>query len=186
MSAGPTRRSRHRRSALRSLAALGGAAAALLACSPPELERAAALEVPPLLLRGIALEGWTGAVRELSVEASQATIDLEGRVALLEQVRISLAGGEAGPLEVRSPSGEFDLARDVLWLRGGVEGQTRPGERFSTAELRFDQESGRLHSAQPVRIERPNLDLTASAMDLDLGARRLSLHGAVRAELRSK
>jgi LPS export ABC transporter protein LptC len=161
-------------------------AAGLAACSPPELERAVApgLEAPPLVLRGIALEGWTGAVRDLSVEASQATVDLEGRVARLEQVRISLAGGETGPLQVRSPSGEFDLARDVLWLRGGVEGQTHPGERFSTAELRFDQESGRLHSAHPVRIERANLDLTASAMDLDLGARRLSLHGAVRAGLR--
>jgi LPS export ABC transporter protein LptC len=125
-------------------------------------------------------------VRDLSVEASQATIDLEGRIARLDQVRISLAGGETGPLEVRAPSGEFDMARDVLWLRGGVEGQTRPGERFSTAELSFDQESGRLQSAHPVRIERANMELTASAMDLELAARRLSLHGAVRAELRSE
>jgi hypothetical protein len=37
-----------------------------------------------------------------------------------------------------------------------------------------------------VSLSRPNLDLTASAMDLDLRARRLRLLGAVRAELRAE
>jgi len=139
-----------------------------------------------VLLRGVALEGWTGAVRELSVEASKATVDLEARVAALDQVRIALSGSAAGDLEVHAPSGEFDLARDALWLRGGVVGRTQPGERFTTEEVRLDQATGRLYSEHPVHLERPNLDLTASTMDLDLHARRLRLQGAVRAELLPK
>ena len=159
-------------------------AALALACSPIDLQRPSAIGAEaPLLLRGVALEGWSGAVRELSVEAREATIDLEARVARLDQVRIALSGSEAGSLEVRAPSGEFDLARDALWLRGGVEGRTQPGERFTTEELRLDQESGRLYSDRPVQFERAGLDLRASAMDLDLRARRLRLHGAVSAAL---
>jgi hypothetical protein len=168
-----------RRSAAVAIALLG------LACSPVDLgggaEPGGAL--PPVRLRGVALEGWSGAVRELSVEASDATIDLDARVARLEWIRIALSGSEVGPLEVKAPSGEFDLARDALWLRGGVEGRTQPGERFSTAEVSFDQEAGRLHSDRPVSLSRPNLQLTADGMDLDLRSRRLRLTGAVRAQL---
>jgi hypothetical protein len=169
-----------RRSAAVAIALLG------LACSPVDLDGGAdaGTTLPPVRLRGVALEGWSGAVRELSVEAREATIDLEARVARLEQVRIGLSGSEAGPLEVQAPSGEFDLARDSLWLHGGVEGWTQPGERFATAEVRFDQEGGRLHSDQAVSLSRPNLQLTAEGMDLDLRSRRLRLSGAVRAELK--
>lgn len=139
---------------------------------------------PPVVLKGVALEGWAGEVRELSVEAREARIDLDTRIAQLDQVRIGLAASEAGPLEVRAPEGQFDLSRDSLWLRGGVEGQTGPEERFFTQEMRLDQDTGHLRSDHPVSFSRPNLDLTALAMDLDLRARRLRLLGAVRAELR--
>jgi LPS export ABC transporter protein LptC len=140
----------------------------------------------PLRLRGVALEGWSGGVRDLSVEAREAVVDLELRVAQLEQVRIGVSGTNGGALEVEAPTGEFDLTRDALALRGGVEGRTEPGERFTTEEVHFDQELGRLRSDDPVRLQRPGLDLRASSMDLDLRARRLKLKGAVSAALQPR
>lgn len=158
------------------------------ACSPLDLDAGprAPRQPPPVTLREVALEGWNGAVQELSLHADQASIDLATRVAHLDQVTIALSGPESRGLEVRAPRGEFDLQRDSLWLRGGVEGQTQPGERFSTEELRLDQETGRLRSEKPVHIERPDLDLSARGMDIDLGERRLLLRGSVRAELKAQ
>lgn len=168
----------------------GGAAACLgWGCSPVDLERAAAVEPrsAPMLLSDVAFEGWSGPVRELSLEARRADVDLDRRVARLEQVRIALRGGDGvGPVEVSSPTGEFDLARDALWLRGGVEGRTRPGERFATDELRFNHSSGTLESATPVHLERGDLMLDAASMDLDLRARRLHFLGPVDAELKPR
>lgn len=159
-----------------------------LACSPLELDRSAGPRVqqPPVILKGVALEGWAGDTRELSVEAREASIDLETRIAQLDQVRIALADSQAGPVEVHAPAGQFDLSRDALWLKGGVEGRTGAEERFTTEEVRLDQDTGRLHSEHPVRLERPNLDLKASGMDFDLRDRRLRLLGGVSAELKAE
>jgi LPS export ABC transporter protein LptC len=139
-----------------------------------------------VILKGVALEGWTGDARELSVQAREASIDLGTRIAQLDQVRIALADSQAGPVEVQAPAGQFDLARDALWLKGGVEGRTGPDERFTTEEMRLDQDTGHLHSEYPVRLERPNLDLKAASMDFDMRARRLRLLGGVSAELRAQ
>jgi len=159
----------------------------VMGCSPLDLdERAAPQEVPPVTLRGVVVEGWNEGVRDLSLRADQASIDLATRVAGLDRVTISLSGAEARQLEVKAPRGEFDLQHDALRLLGGVEGHTRPGERFTTEELHYEQETGRLRSEKPVHIQRPNLDLSAHGMEVDLGARRVRLHGSVRAELRSE
>jgi LPS export ABC transporter protein LptC len=166
--------------------ALAGVGALLLACSlkPGLAERPDSLEsLAPIELEGVVFEGFTNGTRGLRVEAERASIDAVGAHAQLFEVGIAFAGSERGDVQIRSRRAALDLGREDAVLEGGVDGQTRAGERFRTETLRYDRAAAELVSDGPVRLERENLDVEAEGMRLDLEGRRLVLRGGVRTRL---
>ncbi len=152
----------------------------------PEAVALVAPDLPPAVLEGVMLEGFAGSRPELRLDATRARIDPLTRVARLEQVRIDMAGAAGrGTLRVTAPRGEVDLDTEAFRLLGGVVGEMGPGERFTTDAVRSSPE-GLLISDGPVRLRRPNLDLTAARMRLDPDERSVRLSGGVRARMRPR
>ena len=145
--------------------------------------RSAAPELPPIELEGVIFEGYRGELRELSVTAERARIDLAARVADLEQVKFSFSENDRGRIEVAAPNGALELDEDDFVLSGGVSGSAQEGERFSTEQIRYLAASRRLVSATPVELRRAYLLVRANGMELGLEERRLRLIGQVRAEV---
>jgi LPS export ABC transporter protein LptC len=151
------------------------------AASPdPESQGAGA---PLATLAGVVFEAFVGEERNARVRAARAEIAADGDTARLEEVHIELQEPNRGSIEVRSPEGEFELVGGDFLLRGGVEGVTGAGERFSTDRLRYVAAEERLHSESPVRVLRSNLVLQAERMVFEMGDRRIRLEGRVSAEV---
>lgn len=171
----------------------GGAAAAALSlwlslgCGADlpgfDAPRSAAVQLPPIELEGVIFEGYRGELRELSVTAERARIDLTSRVADLDHVKFSFSEKDRGQIEVAAPSGALELDADDFVLSGGVSGSAQEGERFSTEQIRYLAASRRLVSSTPVELQRAELLVRANGMELGLDERRLRLIGQVRAEV---
>jgi LPS export ABC transporter protein LptC len=158
-----------------------------LACGPALdglVPRApASMTLPPAELEGVVFEGYKGELRDLSVTSRKATVDMIGRVASLEDVKLSFSEASRGRLEVGAPLGEFKLDQDDFVLSGGVVGSAQEGERFSTDAVRYVAERRELVSTSPVELRRANLVLRADGMELGLDQRRLRLIGKVEARV---
>ena len=135
--------------------------------------------LPPAELRGVVFEGYHGELRDLSVTAQAATVDMVRRVAELADVKLSFTEGSRGRIEVAAPIGEFKLDQDDFELSGGVVGSAQEGERFATDRVRFIAAKRELQSSSPVELRRSNLVLRADGMTLGLDQRRLRLTGDV-------
>jgi LPS export ABC transporter protein LptC len=139
--------------------------------------------LPPAELTGVIFEGYRGELRDLSVTAQKARVDMVARTADLQDVKLSFSEGTRGRIEVAAPVGEFKLDGDDFELRGGVVGSAQEGERFATDEVRYVAAKRELVSATPVELRRSNLVLRADGMKLGLEQRRLRLIGAVQARV---
>jgi LPS export ABC transporter protein LptC len=142
--------------------------------------------LPPARLEGVLFEGYRGELRDLFVTSERATVDMIGRVAELEGVKLALAEPTRGPIEVSAPSGEFKLDEDDFLLFGGVEGTAAKGERFTTERLQYVAAERELVSTTPVTLRRDSFVLRADGLALDLVTRRVRLTGKVEARVKPR
>jgi LPS export ABC transporter protein LptC len=138
--------------------------------------------IASLELRGVVLEGFEAGVREFEVRAGQARVDPDGRVLRLLGVEIAFTEDARGDVRVTADEGRLELDDDDFELVGNVLGTTADRERFETAELRYERARHRLVTDSPVRVERPNMVLRSSGMEIDLREHRLLFTGQVEAE----
>jgi LPS export ABC transporter protein LptC len=157
--------------------------ACLIACAPaPEFEPPVFEgEVPRTVLRGVVVDGYRAATREFQVRAASAEVEPALKLVRLQDVRIEFDDERRGVVNVRAERGTLQLDGDDFLLEGGVIGGTGSGERFETEELRYDGARHRLWTDGEVRVERPNMVLTGTGMELDLVARRIRFTGSVEA-----
>ena len=141
------------------------------------------MTLPPAELEGVIFEGYRGELRDLSVTAKKAVVDMVGRVASLEDVKLSFSEQSRGKLDVGAPRGEFKLDQDDFVLSGGVVGTAQEGERFSTEAVRYVAANRELVSSSLVELRRSNLVIRADGMQLGLDERRLRLIGKVEARV---
>ena len=140
-----------------SLTAVCTGSLLLLACQPPGdlLDYANGPHAPtPAQLRGVLFEGYAAGAREVEVRAARANLHPAERVVHLERVQIRFQDERRGQIHIDAERAELRLDSDDFMLHGRVEGSTTEGERFSTAEVRYEQASGRLWTDQPVRLYR--------------------------------
>ncbi len=137
--------------------------------------------MPATLLRGVVVDGYRAATREFQMRAASAEVEPELKLVRLRDVEIEFDEEGRGTVNVRAKRGTLKLDRNDLVLRGGVVGETSSGERFETEELRYDGARHRLWTDGAVRVERPNLVLTGTGMELDLSAQRIRFTGHVEA-----
>ena len=158
-----------------------------LACGPAQdlAGLSASLEPPPpARLRGVVFEGYSAGAREVEVRAARAEVDYEGRVVRLQRVRIDFQDPQHGRIQVQAKRAEFLMDSDDFVLREQVEGSTDAGERFSTAEVRYEQGAQRLWTDQAVRLHREGLVVEGEGMEIDLSTRRIRLVGKVEARMK--
>lgn len=168
-------------------AALAAAAVTLAGCGSP-LEALDGgtrpqVQIPPITLEKILFEGYHGDLQDLTVTAASAVVDTTTQTARLSDVSIGFAGDENGRIEIAAPVGEFRLDGDDFTLSGGVSGSTAEGEKFTTASVKYIAKRRVLHSDDPVKILRSNVDLSGKGMELELAHQRLRLLGNVRAKV---
>ena len=159
----------------------------LLGCGPaPDLAGlSGSLQPPaPARLSGVVFESYALGSREVEVRAARAEVDSVKRVVRLERVRIDFMDPQRGRVQVRAKRADFLLDSDDFVLREQVEGSTAEGERFSTAQVRYEQAAQRLWTDQPVRLYRDNLVVEGEGMEIDLSTRRIRLTGKVEARMK--
>ncbi len=164
-----------------------GAGLLALACGPAQdlAGLSASLEQPaPARLRGVVFEGYSAGAREVEVRAARAEVDYVGRVVRLQRVRIDFQDPQHGRIQVQAKRAEFLLDSDDFVLREQVVGTTDRGERFSTAQVRYEQAAQRLWTDQPVRLHREGLVVEGEGMEIDLSTRRIRLMGKVEARMK--
>lgn len=144
------------------------------------------IELPPIEMERVVFEGYHGDLRDLSVTAASATVDMTGHVASLRQVSIGFSTEDASKVEIAAPVGEFHLDRDDFTLSDGVHGQTAEGERFTTDAVHYVAKRRVIASDSPVELRRSNLVLSASGMELEVATHKLRLTGNVRARVQPK
>lgn len=144
------------------------------------------VELPPIALSKVLFEGYHGDLRDLSVTAASATVDLTARIANLRDVSIGLTGEDKSDVHIAAPSGEFHLDRDDFTLSEGVTGNTAEGERFATQTVHYISKRRVIVSDSAVELRRTNLVLSASGMELEVPTHRLRLTGNVKARVQPK
>jgi len=157
---------------------VAGVALALLALSSVVAERVAAAPaaLPPLRITAMTFVASEGAVREILVSASRATVRLDADRADLEDVHAEWAGedGEIS-LELRCEQGEFDLATNDLIAVGDVRGRFRDGREFRGPWLRYDRAKGIAFTDAPVTIYDQGRTLHGGGLRYHIRDRRLRL-----------
>jgi LPS export ABC transporter protein LptC len=146
----------------------------------------APVELPPIEMEGVIFEGYHGDLRDLSVTADSATVDLTAHVANLRQVSMGFSDEDASKVDISAPVGVFHLDADDFSLSNGVRGSTGEGERFTTAAAHYVASRRVIASDSPVELHRSNLVLTASGMELEVATHKLRLTGNVRARVQPK
>jgi LPS export ABC transporter protein LptC len=144
------------------------------------------IEIPPIELTGVVFEGYRGDLRDLSVNAAEATVDMTAHVANLRQVSIGFSAEDASQVEISAPTGQFHLDADDFTLSDGVRGKTAEGETFTTDAVRYVSKRRVIESDSRVELSRTNLVVTATGMELEVPTHKLRLTGNVRARVQSQ
>jgi LPS export ABC transporter protein LptC len=163
---------------------LGGVAALLVAaaCTPAD-EIVLSAPEPPLpvaKLSKVVFEGYQADERGVMVAAAEARVNLAEGMAELSQVRIAFDEDRRGPIQVRADEARLEIVGNDFVLRGNVRGAAGAGESFATDEIHYDEETRRLWTDSPVRVERASMTLHGEGMELDLPSRRIRIMGRVR------
>lgn len=156
------------------------AAALALACGSdllPGLELP--VKPPPAVLENVVFEGYQAGSLQIQVRARLATIDAQTRRAELEQVRIDFDDPTDGPIQIRAERGQVDLEREDFILQGRVWGTIGEGQRFETAEVRYQADGERLWTDQPVTVTRGGMVLRGDGMEIDVPRQRIKIMGNV-------
>jgi LPS export ABC transporter protein LptC len=161
----------------------------LLACGPRvDLSALANASHPPPAaeLTGVVFEGYSAGAREIEVRAARARVEPAERLVHLDRVQIGFRDAKRGQVRIDAERAVLRLDNDDFILHDQVEGSTASGERFTTAEVRYEQAAERLWTDRPVRLERDNLLVEGEGMEIDLSTRRIRLTGSVQARIKSK
>jgi LPS export ABC transporter protein LptC len=117
-----------------------------------------------------------GAVREILVSATQATVRLDADRADLEQVHAQWAGDDGElSLELRCEQGQFDLTTNDLIAVGDVRGRFSDGREFRGPWLRYDRARGIAFTDAPVTIFDQGRTLHGGGLRYHVRDRRLRL-----------
>ena len=144
------------------------------------------VEIPPMEMTGVVFEGYHGDLRDLSVNADEATVDMAAHVANLRKVTIGFSAEDASNVEISAPVGQFHLDADDFTLSDGVHGKTGEGEAFTTDAVRYVSKRRVIVSDSRVELRRTNLVLTATGMELEVPTHKLRLTGNVRARVQQQ
>ena len=157
---------------------MAAALCAVLVVSSGATDAATATPAAPLPMRitSMTFVASEGAVREILVSASRATVRLDADRADLEDVHAEWAGedGEIS-LELRCEQGEFDLATNDLIAVGDVRGRFRDGREFRGPWLRYDRAKGIAFTDAPVTIYDQGRTLHGGGLRYHIRDRRLRL-----------
>jgi LPS export ABC transporter protein LptC len=170
---------------------VGALSAAAVGCSAglDVLENSGArapVEIPPIEMERVVFEGYHGDLRDLSVTAASATVDMTSHLANLRDVSIAFAAEDAGKVRISAPIGEFHLDADDFTLTHGVRGETAEGQRFTTDAVRYVASRRVIVSAGAVELQRASVVLTATGMELEIPTHKLRLTGNVKARVQPK
>lgn len=146
----------------------------------------APIEMPPIELERVVFEGYHGDLRDLSVTAASATVDMTSKLANLRDVSIGFAAEDAGKVRIAAPVGQFHLDADDFKLTNGVQGETAEGQRFTTEAASYVANRRLIVSDTPVELQRASVLLTASGMELEIPTHKLRLIGNVKARVQPK
>ena len=144
------------------------------------------VQMPPIEMERVLFEGYHGDLRDVSVTAASATVDMKANIANLRDVSIAFAADDAGKVSIAAPNGEFHLDVDDFTLSNGVHGETAEGQRFTTDTARYIASRRVIVSDVPVELRRANLVVSAAGMEMEVATHRLRLNGNVKARVKSK
>ena len=168
---------------------VGALCAASIACGGPSLSNVEGMErptveIPPVELNGVVFEGYHGDLRDLSVKASSATVDMKTHIAHLRDVSIGFADDPNSKVDIAAPVGDFHLDGDDFALSGGVEGTTAEDEHFKSQAVNYVGKTRMLVSEVPVELHRSSVIMTANRMQFEVPTHRLHLWGNVHARVK--
>jgi len=143
-----------------------------------------AVELPPVELTGVVFEGYHGDLRDLSVKATDATVDMKTHVAHLRDVSIGFADDPNSRMDIAAPVGDFHLDGDDFALSGGVEGTTAEDEHFKSEAVNYVSKTRMLVSDVPVELHRSSVIMTANRIQFEVGTSKLHLWGNVHARVK--
>jgi LPS export ABC transporter protein LptC len=173
-------RATRERSALRCGVAIGaiGVAATAFGCTPTAVEDAAfSAQARALVVRldGVDFQRFVGEHVEFDVVATKGVFAPEQRTAQLEGVEMNFRHQDRGSIRLRAGAGEFDFEKRTFVMRGGVEGQTAGGERFSTSQAHYDRSRSRIVVDQPVTLQSGRVVSRGSGLVFNIASRELTL-----------
>ncbi len=146
----------------------------------------APIQMPPIEMERVVFEGYHGDLRDLSVTAASATVDMTSKLANLRDVSIGFAAEDAGKVQISAPVGQFHLEADDFKLTNGVHGETAEGQHFTTEAASYVSSRRVIVSDTPVELRRQSVVLTASRMELEIPTHTLRLFGNVKARVQPK
>jgi len=164
-------------------------AALALACGPSlsALENGdtrPAVEMPPVELTDVLFEGFHGDLRDLSMKASSATVDMKTHIAHMHDVTIGFADDPNSKVDIAAPQGDFHLDADDFELSGGVHGTTAADEHFKSEAVSYVSKTRVLISEVPVELDRSSVIMTANRMEFTVPTHKLHLWGDVHAKVK--
>lgn len=168
---------------------VGACCAALGACntSISDLENGDArpqIEMPPVEMTGVLFEGYHGDLRDLSVKATSATVDMKTKLAHLHDVQIGFADDPNSKMDISAPVGDFHLDGDDFALSGGVSGTTAADEHFKSQAITYVSKTRTIVSDVPVELHRSSVVMTANRMEFEVPTHKLHLWGNVHAKVK--
>jgi LPS export ABC transporter protein LptC len=150
--------------------------ALVLSSEATDAAMATPAEAPPMRISAMTFVASDGAVREILVAATRATVMLATDRADLEDVHAEWAGDDGQiSLELRCEKGEFDLATKDLLAVGDVRGRFRDGREFRGPWLRYDRAKGIAFTDAPVTIYDQGRTLQGGGLRYHIRDRRLRL-----------
>jgi LPS export ABC transporter protein LptC len=168
---------------------VGALGAAGVACGPSfsvfeNGDSRPAVEMPPVELTGVVFEGFHGDLRDLSMKASSATVDMKTHVAHMRDVTIGFADDPNSKVDISAPQGDFHLDADDFELTGGVNGTTAADEHFKSDAVSYVAKTRVLVSEVPVELHRSSVVMTANRMEFEVPTHKLHLWGNVHAKVK--
>lgn len=120
-------------------------------------------------------------VRKWSVQAESASHDLKNETALLKQLILTFYDPSSSDVIITSSTGELDLKKRQVVLRGDVVMKAATGEAIYTDELIFVDSEKSVRTEHPVRFVADGYTISATGMRFDIVSRSMILQHQVEA-----
>jgi LPS export ABC transporter protein LptC len=122
-----------------------------------------------------------GGVRKWAVKAESASHDLKQEIAQLKELTLVLYDPSANDLTVTSATGELDLKKREVLLRGDVVMKTAAGETLYTDELLFVEGEKIVRTESLVRFVADGYTVSGTGMRFNITNRSMVLQSQVEA-----